>query len=341
MLHLPAPFAQHLASRTLTLAICWTITKSNGEVLRGTSHDADVTITSGPYAGTYPRQHAVLTSDIETGADGAVPNADADGFIHLADALLGPENGFTVEDFEGGLLDQAPAALFLVNWTRPDDGQKELLVGTLGELGRDSEGRLRAEARGVEQALTQQILGSFAERCDVKRFGDHRCKFDVASRVRTGTVDAVVHRRHFTAELAAGPAPVTKMYYFGGVLRWTSGANAARESIVLMHNALTLDADAQVIEVGLQDEAAADIEAGDTFELEPGCDRLPHTCRFAHDNFLNIRAYGLYASGKDRLMAGPRGGTDAPYSASLTLEKYLDAIETMFENLGPFPGSSE
>src|SRR5690606_8987934 len=57
-------------------------------------------------------------------------------------------------------------------------------------------------------------------------------------------------------------------------------------------------------EILLSDEMPYDIEVGDTFELPPGCERQYATCRWIHDNIINFRGYGLYATGRDALMRG-------------------------------------
>lgn len=294
MLTLPAQLAAHLALPATSLTVCYRVTKSTGEVLRGTAHNRDVTITVGERAGVYRARSAVFATDVRSTSDGSVSNVDVDGAFRVdADADL------TIEEIEAGVYDQAPAELFLLNWSSPDDGQKVLCAGTLGEFVRDSDGRYRSEVRGTVQALTQQIVQTYSERCNVRLFGDSRCKFDVAAVTRTGTVTAVTNRRSFVATLNSAPAPPTETYYAGGRLLFTSGDNSGFVREVRSVSLASLSAT-----VTLWEEAPADIEVGDTISLPPGCDRLLSTCRDVHDNLLNFRGYGVFAVGRDRLVKG-------------------------------------
>ena len=296
MLTLASALAAHFASENTTLTVCWTITRNDAVVLRGTAHDRTVRIPSGDYAGDYRAAMAVTSSDLRSASDGAPQNLEVEGGFQV-DASI-PD--LTVEDIEAGLYDQAAAALFIVNWASPGDGQKELLVGTLGEFYRDSDGLYRTEVRGLTQALAQQMLQTYSERCNVREFGDSRCGFDVGAVTRTATVTSVTDRKHFEATLDAGPAPVNSTYYDGGRLAFTSGDNDGfvREvrSAVVAGSDLTVE---------LWDEAPADIAVSDTISLPPGCDRRYETCRDVHVNLENFRGHGVFASGRDRLMAGP------------------------------------
>lgn len=295
MLTLPAAATTHLGKSTTTLTVCYAIWKKNGEVLRGTAHDRDVTIASGTYAGTYRARTAAFATDVRAAADGSVPNVGLDGALRV-DASI---DDLTVEDLEAGLYDQARAVLLLVDWADPSAWQKVLCAGTLGPFERDSDGRWRSDARGLVQALSQQFVQTYSERCNVKRFGDTRCKFDVGAVTRTGTVTSVTDRRTFVVTLDAGPAPVGDTYYNGGVLQFTSGANEDFE-----RETRTVELDGDTATIALWDEAPADIEVGDTISLEPGCDRRFETCRDVHANQVNFRGYGLFAVGRDRLMRG-------------------------------------
>lgn len=322
MLTLPAGLAAHLSGRTLSVTVCWAVTRSDGEVLRGTAHDRDIVIESGQFAGTYPARATVYSTDIATKSDGSVANADVEG------AFFSDIDELTIADVEGGLFDQAPAVLFMVNWQNPNAGQKILLSGTLGEFHRDADGRYRSEVRGLTQALTQQIVRTYSERCDVKLFGDSRCKFNVAAVTRSGTVTAVTNRKRFDITLDPGAVPPSPVYFLGGRLVFTSGAltgvvREVRGCIVSEGN--------DTAQIVLWDEAPAEIEIGATISLPPGCDRTADTCRLIHENFVNFRGHGIFATGRDALMRGPadvanRIEIEGQY---LTREQYLQVLEAI------------
>lgn len=288
----------HFLEEELTIAACWAIQRSDGTWVRGTAHGADITISSGDYTGTYKGGTAFMASDVQSGSSTDVQNLEVEGLFMEANVDI------TVEDIAAKIYDQARSILFICNWKAPDDGQLVVLGGTLGEFYQDSSGRFRSEVRGITQNLTQQITRTASERCDVKRFGDERCKFNVAAVSRTGTIDAVQDRRRFTATLDAGPAPLTDVYYLGGVLTFTSGDNDTYKGEVRAHDVVD---GMEEIDILLWDEMPADIAVNDTFTLEPGCDRTYGACRYTHDNLLNMRAVGYFGVGGDRIAAGPSG----------------------------------
>lgn len=322
MLTLPSALAIHLSGRVLSLTICWAVTRSDGKVLRGTAHDRDITISSGEFAGTYPARATIYSTDVASKSDGSVSNVDVEG------AFFASVDELTVEDIEGGFFDQAPAVVFMVNWQNPDAGQKVILAGTLGEFYRDSEGRYRSEVRGITQALSQHIGRSYSERCDVKVFGDERCKFDVASVTRTGTVSGVTNRKRFDVTLDPGDTPKSPVYFVGGRLQFTSGV---LDGVVREVRACVVNETNDGAEISLWDEAPADIEVGTTFKLPPGCDRTADTCRLIHENIVNFRGWGLYATGKDALMRGPTniGKRIRVEGKYLTRDEFLDLLDSL------------
>lgn len=303
MLDLPEDLGAALAARTTSLCVCWAVEKTTGEVVRGTSHDRDVTISTGQFAGTYPARRAIFSTDVRSTSDGSVSNVDVEGAFRVeGDIELQPE------EIEAGFFDEARAVLLLVDWRRPNIGQKVLRAGRLGEFVRDSDGRFRSEVRGREQQLAQQITRSYSERCDVKIFGDARCKFDVSAMTRTGTVTRITPlyngRLGFRALLDPGPAPRSPMYYVGGRVLFTSGA---LDGVIREVRDVIFDDDTSADDVTIVfwDETPYDIEVGMTFELPPGCDRTYDTCKLIHENLVNFRGHGIYASGRDALMRGP------------------------------------
>src|SRR5690606_32468009 len=88
MRELSAQLEAHLQSDVTSLAYCWLVEKNNGEVLRGTTHDQPLTISSGIYAGTYSPRTAVFATDVVKKSDGAVSNMEVEGALRV-DALIG------------------------------------------------------------------------------------------------------------------------------------------------------------------------------------------------------------------------------------------------------------
>lgn len=201
----PTELLAHLRGEVSTLALCWTIEKGNGEVIRSTDHDRDIDIDSGRYAGRYRSVSNITGSDVRSTSDMSVDNMEVDGAF--VDEWEIPD--ITVAEIEAGLLDNAPVEVFGVNYNAPNDGQLVERRGYLGIPARDSDGRYKVEVRGMTQRLSQNIGWTYSERCNVVEFGDSRCGFNVAAATRTAIVTAVTSRRRFDIEITAGDPPPT------------------------------------------------------------------------------------------------------------------------------------
>lgn len=288
MRDVPPSLLLHLQSRRLTTAICWSIEKRDGEFIRGTEHDRDILVATGEFAGTYKAGANITASTIQSGSELAPDNLNVDG------AIPGPAVDYidvSVRDIEGGLLALAPVTVFAVSWAAPNDGQLVLRRGVLGEIARDSDGRYTAEIRGLFQVLSQQFIESYGERCVVKRFGDARCKLDLAPLTHTGTVVAVASRREFTADLSLDPYPDFR----GGAFTFTSGGNDG-----YLREVKSGDANDFVFWEPWPELP----EVGDTFSVVQDCDRSRTAC-IGYNNILNFRGFGIFVPGPDAISRGP------------------------------------
>src|ERR1041384_8151194 len=278
----------HILADSVTLAICWVIQKRDGTAIRGTEHDRDITITTGPYAGVYRAGANITASTVKSGSDMAPDNMDVDG------AIPPPTVDYidvSVSDIEGGLLAQAPVTVFFLNWNAPNDGQAIMRRGFLGEISRDSDGKYTTEIRGLAQLLSQQIIETYSERCIVKRFGDERCKLALGPFTHTGIVTAVTNRREFDTDLSLSPFPD----FYGGEFTFTSGDNATymREVKAASPSAFTF-----------WEPFPFDPQVGDTVSVIQGCNRSRAAC-IGYDNILNFRGHGIFIPGVDALSRGP------------------------------------
>lgn len=297
-----APLLAHFRGDLVTTAVCWVIEKRNGETVRGTDHDRNITVTatgspSLGLEGTYLARANISGSATRSSADMAVDNLEVDGATD--DGTTG-EVDVSVAEIEAGVLDRAPVVVFLVNWERPDDGQLIIKRGWLGELSRDSDDAYRVEVRGLAQALSQNIGQTYAERCNVVQLGDARCRFNVAAATRTATVTAATSRKAFTATLSPATAPPTATYFYGGQVTFTAGANAGFSREV--KRAIVTGAS---VAVELWEELPADVSPTDAASLTPGCDRLLATCRDVFANLDNFRGHGVFMPGRAALIRGP------------------------------------
>lgn len=288
------------------LAFLWTIEMQNGKMIRGTEHDLDITlgdsINSPPdspadkYAGTYFAVANVTAGDIASTSDLSVDNLEMTGAMPQAPYTAIPD--VTVEEIEAGLLDKAPVTVLICNWQAPSHGYFAIKTGYLGDISRDSDGKYITEVRGLTQLLSQIVIRTFSATCNVVRFGDRRCKFNVAAITITGSVHREINRQEFSVDLEQSSPPAI-FSYVGGRMTFTGGANQG------FSREVKLDPNHNGGVIQLWEDFPADGAPYDPFTLSPGCDRQPFTCRQIYNNFNNWRGYGLFIPGLLELLAGP------------------------------------
>jgi uncharacterized phage protein (TIGR02218 family) len=190
--------------------------------------------------------------------------------------------------------------LFFTNWQAPNDGQCYMRSGFLGDLTWDSNNTYKTEIRGLAQLLSQTIVQTYSVPCNVKKFGDSRCKVDVPAITVDVTVSAVANRRQFTIGLVGSPPPAVGMFNTG-VLVGLTGANAGFTRQIKNDNFGSTHGQLMLFE-----SFPEDVQVGDTFSMAPGCDRTLTACKF-YGSVPNYRGYGIFIPGVDAMMLGPVG----------------------------------
>lgn len=298
MKSIPAQLLADLRKDTTAIAFLWAIQMKDGRYILGTDHDRDITIPStggspsDPLEGTYYAGSNITPGDIAANADMSVDNLSVVGALADVGATVLDIN---VADIEGGLLDAAPVYVMVCDWRNPSHGYYVVKRGFLGAISRDSDMKYSTEVRGMTQLLSQIIIQTFSERCNVVKLGDTKCKYNVAAATFTGTVTAVSSRKSFTVSVAGSPT----FSFAGGVITFTSGLNAdffreVKGDPLVNSGVLTL-----------WEDLPATVAPGDTFALEAGCDRTLATCRDKFANILNFRGYGVFIPGILAITAGP------------------------------------
>lgn len=295
----PAGILANLQADVADTAICWLVEKNNGTYIRGTEHDDDIAVPplgspDTDIPGSYLAGSNISGSDVKSSSDMSVDNTEVDGAISDNDVTV---TDLTVADIEGGLFDNAPVTLFLVNWKNPENGVVILRRGFLGDVSRDSDFHYKTEIRGLAQLLSQNIIRSYSETCDVVRLGGFRCNINIAPMTITATVTAVTNRKRFTI---LGFTDESNGFFSLGILKGLTGANVGFERQVKndsFNNTFGF--------LDLWDPMPADVEIGDTFSLEPGCDRRVTTCTSKFGNINNYQGYGLYIPGILALLKSP------------------------------------
>mgnify|MGYP003639839741 CR=1 FL=1 len=166
-------------------------------------------------------------------------------------------------DLFSGLYDYAEVRIFMVNWQDLSMGTIPLRKGWLGEI--------------------------YAPLCSAD-LGDTKCGVDVEALTETDSVASVTSRGIFTLTSYNGAEGVLT----GGVLTFTSGANAGRSAEI--RNWVQADKT-----VTLYLEMPFEIAEGDAVSFFPGCDKRYATCRDTYSNHLNFRGFP-HIPGTDALL---------------------------------------
>jgi len=260
----------HVQTGLTTLCHCWALTRRDGVVLGFTDHDEALS-----FDGMSFRAESGLTAlALQQSTGLSVDNTEAMGA--LSDAAI------REEDIEAGRYDGAELRAWLVNWQ--DVAARALVFrGHIGEI-RRAGGAFDAELRGLTDALNQPLGRVYQKSCGAV-LGDAACGFDLATPgyfVETA-VEEVTERRVFAFDGLDG---FEAGWFRQGTLRMKSGD---AEGLVGRVKHDRFENGRRVVE--LWQPLRAEIAGGDLLRLEAGCDKLPATCRFKFDNFLNYQGF--------------------------------------------------
>jgi uncharacterized phage protein (TIGR02218 family) len=245
-----------------TVAFCWRLERRDGVCLGFTTHDRDLQIEGLRYRA----------------APGLAPSAvsASDGFesdrLEVAGALT--SQAIREDDLAAGRWDGAAATLFMVDWTDPEGRRVQLAAGELGDVSMTGQA-FEAELRGLTALLDRPVVEQTSPECRA-RFGDKRCRADLAGRTRVTRVTAVPRD---DCVLVADAAAGTDLYAYGR-LRWITGANSGLTYPIRR---------SYDMEIVLREPPYRPILAGDLVEIQEGCDKSFATCTGRFANAVNFR----------------------------------------------------
>jgi uncharacterized phage protein (TIGR02218 family) len=261
--------AAHLAGGVTTLCTCWRITRADGVVLGFTDHDRTIAFDG-------------VAHEPESGLDASDAVAHAGlqvGGLEVTGAFSSAR--ISERELEAGLYDNARVEAWLVNWAAPEE-RRRMRAGSIGEVKRGG-ASFTAEIRGLAHALDQERGRIFRATCDAD-LGDARCGIALASTEWTASA-VVLETDGFGRLSALVPGERPTGFFDGGVLIFTSGANAGRRREALRH----VRGDDDRIE--LWQAMSEAIAPGDAFTISAGCDKRFATCRDRFDNIANFRGF--------------------------------------------------
>ena len=277
---LSAGLQNHLHTGITTLAWCWRLSRTDGEVFGFTDHDRRI-----GFAGTvFEPESGFSASELRAGTELGVDAQDAEGVVS--------SDRITETDILDGLWDGAEVEVWRVNWADP--GQRVLMRrGSIGEIRR---GRLafRAEMRSLAHVLNQPVGRMFQATCDAA-LGDARCGVDLTDPAFQGS-GTVLDLERGRAFRATGLGAHDDGLFALGLLDWTSGANAGRRVAVSRH-----EVDALGVALVLAEDPIRAIAEGDEFTVAAGCDKRIETCAGRFDNVARFRGFP-HIPGQDTLM---------------------------------------
>lgn len=293
-----AAFAAHLASPSTTVALLWKVKRVDNTIIGFTDHDKAITFNDGVDTVTYSPTDGITGSATESSATD-VGSQEIVGFLE-SDAI-------TEADIFAGYYNYATIEIRLVNWADLTMGAMLWKKCTLGEV-KIKNGQFTAELRGLEFWLTTNLGEVYSASCSADLF-DAQCTLSVGDFSQDGSVTSASDRQTFVP--AAGlvmkgsgtptdPAPVT--WFANGVLTWTSGANNGFAMEVASWDGTTIQ---------LFENMPFDIQASDTFTIEPGCDKSVGTCNSKYDNVVNHRGFP-WIPGMDQITIYPNAGGTVP-----------------------------
>ena len=161
---IPAALQTHIEAEVISLAKCIKITKSDGSILRLTTHDIDLTVGGSVYFAGIPLDISAIQSTDTLSVDNA----------NITIGLDDDRDLVLKTDFEDGLYDKAPFELFIVNWEDTTDGVIYLKRGELGDITFDDETKATVELRGLTQSLQRSVVERYSPTCRVN-LGGKKC----------------------------------------------------------------------------------------------------------------------------------------------------------------------
>ncbi len=264
----------HLAGEVTTLATCWRITRRDGFSLYFTSHDADVIVDGNRYQAA----DSMSPTAVSSSSGLAVDNLEFDGMLSSA--------AIAEADILAGKYDHAEIEIFMVNYADVSMGKLHLKTGWLGEVTLQG-GQFVAELRGLSSRL-QQTIGEVYTRTCRANLGDARCGVALSGYTFTGSVTSAEGAYAFTDTSKTQAAG----YFAGGVVSFTSGANAGLSIEVR---------DFYAGRFGLFLPLPAAIGVGDAFTVIAGCDKQFDTCVSRFNNAVNFRGEP-HVPGTDKML---------------------------------------
>jgi uncharacterized phage protein (TIGR02218 family) len=250
----------------------YTITFATGQILRLTDAGMDVSVGGQLYISTGPQisgakfrqQRGVVTDRVSL----AVLTSSAD--------LIGGQTWSVAA--RSGALDGAKMSIsvaFASDFSTPAEAL-QYFNGRIANV-TDNEDELLVDVVSDDEVLEQPIPKlTFQAGCQRTLF-DAGCGVARSAYQKTGSVSRVVNRAQFIVTLAD-----PEDFYTNGTLLFLSGANSGVKKSVKLYRGGA---------IVLSSPCGFDIQPGDGFRIQAGCDKSKTTCQTKFNNVLNFKAF--------------------------------------------------
>jgi uncharacterized phage protein (TIGR02218 family) len=269
MLAITSPLAQFYTTNVVRLSTAWKLTRTDGFILRLTSHDHIVTLNDGE---EYTPVSAVNDSAKERNLNQTT--------IDNIEAKVALNSSFiTMDDLRAGLWRNAQIDQYVFNFSYPWIGNiitETFFIKDIAFTGEIAEFKLE----GMGYRFNARQGHSYTQMCPFE-LGDADCKFVLTS--ESASVTAIINqRREFTSSGLAGTQ--SDDFYKYGKVSFTSGANSG----LIVDVAEYADVSGTV---KLRFPAPFDFAMSDGFDIFRGCDKTQGTCVTKFSNVANFGGF--------------------------------------------------
>ena len=275
----PTAMQNDLDGRATHHCFCWQVTRGDSQTFGFTDHDLDLTFNST----TFVAETGLTPSAIEASIGLNVDNMDVMGILNSI--------SIDEQDLAAGLYDNATITSYRVDW-RNVANRVVILKGHVGEISRGNLG-FTAEIRGLAHELNQRTGKVYEPTCGAD-LGDSACGVNLSGVSPAGhayrvnsTVTSVDARNFFRTDTAPVQA-VPDEWFSRGLITWTSGGNVGLQMEIKVHNQ-----SGTFNSIFLWEPMPFDIQVGDGFQLQVGCDKAAATCVEKFNNLINFRGFNL------------------------------------------------
>ena len=276
MKHLSQHMKSLLSGDVTTLCRCWRIERKDGVVLGLTDHDGHIEFQGTVYYSDSGMTPSALESSSDLAPDG----------MQIAGILGSPH--LKPDDLQRGFYDDAEIQLWLVDWSRSNQGVR-ILYGSFGEI-KQQGSHFVVNLEGPASILQHPVGRTYQKYCDAG-LGDARCQVDISQNTfRTTSSVKSVEGGVITIQALNG---FDNNWFSQGILKFTSGTLLGLEILIRSDRI-----DHSERRLTLWESLADHPMIHDTLQLTAGCDKHFETCKMKFSNVNNFRGMPHIPSSK-------------------------------------------